>query len=120
MAGFIRSWRKPIDPAELAEEALAIENLQFENNEDKALFHEARLGLEVCEFCNSDAGKYLRRRCQAIVGSHTTALVEVDPFDSEKIAALQIDFKAARLMISMITDAIQNGENAAREIEERE
>ena len=114
------SWRRQIDPKILAEEQEQIENLQFENVEDKALFAEALLGVEVCEFWNSDAGKYLRMRCQMIISSNTAAMMDVDPFDSEKIVKLQTESKAARLMISMITEAIQNGDSAAKEIEERE
>lgn len=119
--GFVRRFRSSNWTEERErEERKRMEDMNFGSDEERTLFYEARLGLDVAEFWDSDAGKYLRRRCAHDVRESLERLLAASPLNAGAIAQEQTNIKAARRLISLINDAIQGGENAELELNQRE
>lgn len=118
----MRNWRffNKRDPQEVMEETKRLENLKFDTDEDQFLFAEVRLGIEIAEFWNSEAGRYLRGRCQQLVSDGAAQLLVIDPSDSKKIAEIQIPAKAAQQLVTFVSEAIANGDASELEINNRE
>lgn len=119
--GFFRNFRSRLwTHAAQMEEQQKIESLQFNSEEDRFLFMEARLGLEVGEFWESDAGRYLAKRCEQVIAHATAKFAAVDPMDAGAIMKLQVELRAAQMLVTMVTNAIQNGESSELQIKNNE
>jgi hypothetical protein len=124
MQGFkrvIRSFRSPgwSKQAEMAEQR-QLEGLTFDNDEDKFLFSQARVGVVAMEFWQSEVGVYLREQIAKGVRESTNKLATVSPLDHEAIAEAQVTVRAGQLLTRIITEAIQGGEEAELEMIKRE
>ncbi len=110
-----RNWRG-VSPADMAQEQAAIDGLEFQTPEDRALFADAQLGAEVIGFWNSEAGRYLRERCGKTFHDKSKELADASPADVETIARLQVDIKAMVRLVEFVGEAIESGQNAEQEM----
>lgn len=116
-----RSWRrKNWTHEQQMQEQRHIEEMRFESEEEEVLFKEAGIGLQVSEFWESEAGKYLRRRALHDMKAATDALIAISPLDHAGIANHQATARACQLLAKYVSEAINGGESAELEIENRE
>lgn len=121
IANKIRSWRsRYISDSSREQEKKDFSNLKFLTDEDRVLFAEAELGVDVAEFWNSDAGRYLRARLGEVALVTANKLLDVSPLDGEAIATIQTEGKAARMAVKFINDAITGGTNAENQMDNEE
>ena len=73
----------------------------------------AVFGREVEHFIDEDPiGRYIIDRAKADLAEASEKLLEVDPSDAPKIAALQLDARVAQRVRGWLKEAIQNGRDA--------
>lgn len=72
------------------------------------------LGLDARAFMGSDLGRYIQRRANDEIDAAKTALLNIDPLDTEAIRALQNHAAVAASVLNWMGDAVTNGENAER------
>jgi hypothetical protein len=113
MRAMLRRWRSKLftNEKEMAE-MRRLESLRFSTEEDRFLFAEAKLGIEVDDFWHSDVGKYLRMRSEQVMDGAVKALLSAAPSDQAAIAKAQVDARAMLTLNRFITDAIRNGETS--------
>lgn len=117
----IRSFRRPgWSREDEMREQRQIEALQFENEEDRYLFSQARIGVVAMEFWQSEVGTYLRQQIAREVRESSNTLATVSPLDHEAIAKAQVTVRAGQMLTRIITQAIEGGEEAELEMTKRE
>lgn len=109
----------------MTDEKLSVEpgdysNVQFDNEEDMTLFAQAALGLKAKDFENSEFGRYVVGAAEQEIQEHAMALLDVDPDDIKTIRNHQLKAGAARLLLSLVSEAITGGDSAYQQLQERE
>lgn len=112
MSQTYRSWRTNITPEDENAEARAIEGLNFETENDRVLFQDARMGVHVTDFWNSEVGFWLRKKCGDRVTSILAELTKVPPSDVDTVTDLLVELRANQGIINLIIGAISDGKNA--------
>jgi hypothetical protein len=84
------------------------------------LFGQARLGQEAEEFLTGNLGKHLQERAERDIEQAYMALSECDPFDSARVAHLQLKIRAARAGVQWIAETINQGRVAEQSLRERD
>ncbi len=92
--------------------------IQFHNDEERALFTEAKLGQEAINFLASDLGRFLQGCAQADIDDAKEALITVDCRQYEAIENLQFQARVANQFIGWIGEAIQNGHYAEQQLDQ--
>jgi hypothetical protein len=87
------------------------------NGESDLALAEARFGIEVEQFLNSQIGQYLIGRAEIDEREALESLGEVDPEDTKSIRQAQFKLQVARSVPRWIQDAIQSGRIAQATIE---
>lgn len=81
--------------------------------DDPDLLETAVFGREVEQFIEHDRiGQYLKDKALADLTAAHDALVQVDPTDYRKIAALQLEARVAERVRGWLSDAIEAGRQA--------
>ena len=83
------------------------------------LYAAVEFGLDVNQFLKSPIGRYLLRKAEEEKTDAMADLVDVSPFDSEQIRALQSIIKRADSLAYWLADAIQAGKNAETQLDPR-
>ena len=94
---------------------MTTENLQIDATV-RELMESAAIGEAAKLFLNSDLGRHVSQRSADEVEEAIALLVEIEPWDSKGIAALQARINAARQSIIYLTEAIAEGDNAMRQL----
>ena len=92
--------------------------IQFLDENEKALFHEARLGEEAICFLESDLGKLISARANLDIQEAQASLLDVDPEDTATIRRLQFKAAVARQFPRWLADAVRNGDDAYAELQQ--
>lgn len=91
--------------------------ITFRNDEERALFTEARLGQEAIDFLSSSLGQLLQGRAEAEKQEAAELLLEANCYNTQLIMKLQRNAQAANNFIRWIGEAIQNGRFAEQQLE---
>ena len=96
--------------------------IQFINEQERIYFAEAHLGEQARDFLLSPIGRYLHGRAKQIVdlGKDTLAEIE-DPTTPEGVALwkqTKQEMAHAESFMAWLADAMINGDNAAKQLEE--
>jgi len=76
-------------------------------------FETAVFGREVEQFCDTDPiGQYLINRAREDLAKAQEALVTIDPYATQEIAALQLNARVAQKVRTWLREAIEAGRNA--------
>ena len=84
----------------------------------RLLLESAATGEAAKMFLRSDLGGYLIDRATEEIEDATADLIDVAPSDALAIAALQTRIKVARQAITWLSEAIQEGDNAQKQLHE--
>lgn len=84
------------------------------------LFAEVRLGVAMREFLATPVGSYLLGRAQQAVESAQKELLAVSASDADMIRDLQMQGRAAQLLMQWVGDAITNGDASEQQLYELE
>lgn len=99
-------------------------NVDFVDEQERALFGEALLGEDVLAFLKTPVGRYLHHRAKMEIQQCQVDALEVNPDGwswlraRTKLRAIQQRASAARLFMGWMADAITNGNQAATQLEE--
>lgn len=92
----------------------------FDSDEDRFLFAEAQLGIELENFLRTNVGRYLVGRCQGVVGEFSGwVLGQVDP-SAEDFKRRHLQAQAAQMVIGFINEAVVQGNHSQKVLEERD
>lgn len=94
--------------------------LEFIDEDEEACFHASMLGQDAVDFFNSRLGKQIRVYAISEIKSAQQALVNVEASDINQIMKLQMQANVPALFLSFVQEAIQNGEQAYVELQQRE
>lgn len=84
-------------------------------------FEQAAFGREVAYFVDEDRiGRYLVEKARLDLETAHAALVDVDPTDSQTIAALQLDARVANRVREWLGEAIENGRAAEASLQQEQ
>lgn len=100
------------DPAQLG--------IEFVNEQERQYFAEAVIGEEVRQFLTSSVGKFLHGCAQAEYDKCRDEMFDNDPYTPEgkrEYMRLKADAWAAAHFMQWCVEAIQNGNNAAVQLE---
>jgi hypothetical protein len=78
---------------------------------------EAQAGVEMETFRNSTVGRYLTNRANIAIANAQARMEKVDPEDARAVRAIQQDLLVARTALDWIEQAVQNGRNAAAQLD---
>ncbi|MFA7290902.1 MAG: hypothetical protein WC023_01515 [Rhodocyclaceae bacterium] len=84
----------------------------------KALMESAAIGEAARLFLRSDMGAYLTQRAAAEADEAMSELIDADPGDAKLIAAIQQRIRVASQAIGWLVEAMSEGDNALRALEE--
>lgn len=84
----------------------------------KALMDSAATGLAAKEFISSQFGKHIVNRASIEVDDALAEFIEADPTNAKSIASIQNRIHVAQSAIQWLMEAITEGENAMRELDE--
>ena len=87
--------------------------LRFLNDEHKALFLQAKYGIEVQDFLNTDAGFLIRSLARADAVRYTQMLKTTNPWRRRRVTELQNKIAVAESLLAYLADLLQRGEEAA-------
>lgn len=93
----------------------------FINDTERAYFEEARLGIEVQNFLQSETGRYLHGRAKLALEEVKVKMVELNsslPTFAEEFNKLQQEASHAQHFMAWCAEAIVNGRNAEQQLEE--
>ena len=96
-------------------------NVEFIDEAEQAFFHEARLGIEVTSFVNSEVGRFLHGRAKLDVDEARDAILELDPYDAEdrkEISKLRLKAASGHAFLRWCVEAINNGRAAEQQLTE--
>ena len=88
------------------------------NKSQQELFKDVNLGLDVEAFMQSSVGKMILAKAENELESGFGQLVNANPNDTSTIVQLQSQCKRALTLKSWLAEAINNGLNAERELNE--
>lgn len=92
----------------------------FNSEEDRFLFAEAHLGIELENFLRTNVGRYLRGRCEGVVQEFNAwVLGSVDP-EREEFRKRHLEARAAQMVMKFISEAVVQGQHAQQALEERD
>jgi uncharacterized FAD-dependent dehydrogenase len=77
------------------------------------------LGMDAEAFMRSNVGRYLAQRAAEEIEVARTSLETVDPEDAKAVRDLQFVIAVARATTSWMKEAIDDGRNAAEQLEAR-
>ena len=105
---------------------MAVEQeLQFVDDHERELYGAAKLGEDAKEFLRSHpVGRYLHHRAKQMIGQAEIDALEVDPdgwswFRSRnKLRQIRQRAAVARAFINWLAEAIMDGDQATRELDE--
>ena len=92
--------------------------VEFKDDDERALFIEARLGQEAMDFLNSPLGQLLQGRAKQEKEQAVEALLKVSPYDQKEIQRLQNEVYIPGQFIRWIGESIQHGRYAEQQIDE--
>lgn len=88
-------------------------------SENDYLFAEAKLGIEVDNFLQTDIGRYLKGRAQQEVDEAVNVFLNCDPERSrELIMKAKAKARAAQQVMTWLTEAYNDGMGAVVQLEE--
>lgn len=102
-------------------EAFDYSTVHFVSEQEREYFAEAHLGEQVRSFLVSSAGRYLHGRAKQTINDCKDELATIDPTEKGGIAkwkAIKQNMSNAESFMSWCADAIVNGDNAAKQLEE--
>ena len=76
------------------------------------LYADVNLGREMEEFLNGNIGRYLWNCALDVINNARNELENVDEDDSETLRKAQMHAKAARLVMTWVNTAVENGKHA--------
>lgn len=94
------------------------ELVEFKDDDERALFTEARLGQEAIDFLNSPLGQLLQGRAEQNKEQAIEGLLIVSPYDQKEIQRLQNEAHIAGQFTRWIGESIQHGRYAEQQIDE--
>lgn len=97
-----------------------LESAGFDSEEDRILFAEAHLGIELERFLRSNVGQYFKGRCGGVVQEFNSWVLSVADPDSKEFRKRHLEARAAQLAMRFISEAVVNGEHAQKALEERD
>ena len=95
-------------------EVLGVNDIEptFIDDNERAMFVEAKMGEEVMMFLNSDPGRMVRSLIKGDVVAAREALTHVPPWRRRKIQALQNRVHQGTTILGYLSELIQRGESA--------
>ena len=91
--------------------------IDFHDEDERALFTEARLGQEALDFLSTPLGQLLQGRAQGDLEEAKDILIDLDPEDDSTIRKWQMKAQMAQQFLRWIGEAIQNGYHAEQQLE---
>lgn len=102
----------------MSEEGLQVE-FDTQEESDKFLLAEAKLGIDAEDFLRSSVGQYLKARCEGSVRAFTSMALEATP-DEKALAQAKVEAYGARMAMRFLLEAIVNGRNAEKQMQDRD
>ena len=102
-------------------ESFDYSTVAFINEQEREYFAEAHLGEQVRSFLVSPTGRYLHGRAKEVIARSKDQLAILDPNTDEGLAEWKVikqDMANAESFMQWCGDAIVNGDNAAKQLEE--
>ncbi len=102
-------------------EAFDYSTVEFISEQEREYFAEAHLGEQVRDFLVGPVGRYLHGRAKQVIQDGKDKLADLDPTVKGGIAqwkAIKQDMANAESFIQWCAEAIVNGDNAAKQLEE--
>jgi len=96
-------------------------SVHFVSEQEREYFAEAHLGEQVRSFLVSATGRYLHGRAKQVVTDGKDRLAVLDPTTPEGVEewkAVKQDMSNAESFMTWCADAMVNGDNAAKQLEE--
>ena len=96
-------------------------SVHFISEQEREYFAEAHLGEQARSFLVSATGRYLHGRAKEVIADGKDQLSILDPTTPEgveKWKAIKQDMSNAESFMAWCADAIVNGDNAAKQLEE--
>jgi hypothetical protein len=91
---------------------------EFDTPEEKFLFAEAQLGIELSNFLRTNVGRYLQGRCELVINDFSGWVLEsVDP-SSDEFKKRHLKARSAQMLMSFISEAVANGKHAEGALKE--
>lgn len=84
----------------------------------KMLMESAALGMAAKEFMACDFGKHIVSKASAEVDQALSELIECPPGDAEQIRSIQNRVHVAQSAVRWLVEAINEGDNAMRDLDE--
>lgn len=98
-----------------------VQDIEFIDKAEQEYFAQARLGDDVFEFLRSPTGRYLHGCAKQELQLLRDAMEDFDPtsfWGRRKLRKLQIRAKAARMFMTWLGEAIQQGDMAFKQLQE--
>lgn len=95
--------------------------VSFINEQEREYFAEAHLGEQVRNFLVGPTGRYLHGRAKEVIANGKDRLAELDPTTIAGVAEwkqIKQGMSNAESFMSWCADAMINGDNAAKQLEE--
>ena len=103
------------------QEENVLHTLEFVDEQERAHFATAQLGEQVRAFLVSPSGRYLHGRAKQQLDICKESAIECNPnslFGRRKLKRIQHDAGIAKAFIQWCTDALQEGDMSARQLQE--
>lgn len=94
--------------------------VDFINDVERRYFEEARLGIGVQQFLQSDVGRYLHGRAKITLEEVKDKMLELEPSTAgfeEEFYQLKQEAWCANKFIKWCAEGIMNGQNAEQQLE---
>lgn len=102
------------------ESDLNLESEGFDSEEDRFLFAEAHLGIELEHFMRTNTGRYLKGRCEGVVQAFNGwVLATADP-DPKEFRQRHLEARSAQMVMKFLSEAVVQGQHAQLALEERD
>ncbi len=93
-------------------EALSPEEQQLAALDIQGLRRIITIGMDVTAFMRSNAGQYLKARCNADMEVAMEKLASTNPFDGKEMAAAQIEYQVPARVLSYLANIEDEGSAA--------
>jgi hypothetical protein len=106
---------------DMTDQEQMLANVQFVDEKEREFFAEASLGIQVWQFLQSPAGRYLHGRAKLELEIVKDEMLELNPysfFGRRKYKALKIRQTTAQNFMSWCAQAITDGIAAEKQLEE--
>lgn len=101
------------------------QGIEFIDDRERDLFTIAKLGEDVREFLRTPVGRYIHERAKIMIKQAEADALEVDPdtwrgwfHGRRKLRQIRQRAATAKALISMLAEAIMEGDRAVAELEE--